>query len=141
MFQQFNLYIIIGLLVTVLALSGSFYLYHRVKSAEITELVNANAAYAITVDIQKDTISKMEKDAQLLAAANRTLSHSLIDSESAFVDEWSAINALDLESEAVLANPEELEKKVNEEFRKSIDRLKDASGVRPCNSSVELCNK
>ncbi|AGR47924.1 hypothetical protein PHIM7_220 [Sinorhizobium phage phiM7] len=128
MFQQFNLYIIIGLILALVATSGGFYLYRRITVAEIAALEQKNATLTLAVDQQKKTIEQMIKDAEALANANKFLSDRMAETETQFVDEWSAINALDLASEAVTGNPAELEQKINDEFNKSIEALRNSTG-------------
>lgn len=128
MFQQLNLYIIIGLILALVTLGSAFGIYHRLAKAEIADLQVQNVTYKVANEEQKKTIEQMVKDAQALAQANKFLSSRMAETETQFVDEWSAINALDLASEAVLANPVELEKKINAEFEKSIEALRNSTG-------------
>lgn len=128
MFAQFQSYIIIGLVVLLLGVSCSFVLYHRIAKADIAVLEQQNITYAIAVKEQTRTIEQMVADAKKLVEANRALANSIMKTEMEFVDEWAAINALDLSSTEAIANTEELERKVNEEFYKSIENLKVSSG-------------
>ncbi|RVK79386.1 hypothetical protein CN157_09365 [Sinorhizobium meliloti] len=125
MLNQFNLYIIIGLILALVATSGGFLLYRRITLAEIAVLEQRNATLTLAVDQQTKTIEQMVKDAEALANANKFLSDRMTATEAAFVDEWSAIEALDLASGT--GEPGELEKRVNDEFRRSLDALRNAT--------------
>jgi uncharacterized iron-regulated membrane protein len=122
---QFNLYIIIGLILLLVATSGSFYVYRRMTLSEIAVLEQQNATLTLAVDQQTKTIEQMVKDAEALANANKFLSDRMTATEAAFVDEWSAIEALDLAPGT--GEPGELEKRVNDEFRRSLDALRNAT--------------
>jgi len=125
MLNQFNLYIIIGLILALVATSGGFLLYRRITLAEIAVLEQRNATLTLAVDQQTKTIEQMVKDAEALANANKFLSDRMTATEAAFVDEWSVIEALDLASGT--GEPGELEKRVNDEFRRSLDALRNAT--------------
>ncbi|MGH0331045.1 hypothetical protein [Sinorhizobium meliloti] len=125
MLNQFNLYLIIGLILALVATSGGFLLYRRITLAEIAVLEQRNATLTLAVDQQTKTIEQMVKDAEALANANKFLSDRMTATEAAFVDEWSAIEALDLASGT--GEPGELEKRVNDEFRRSLDALRNAT--------------
>ncbi|MQU78054.1 hypothetical protein FB009_11782 [Sinorhizobium medicae] len=96
MLNQFNLYIILALILALVATSGGFLLYRRITLAEIAVLEQRNATLTLAVDQQTKTIEQMVKDAEALANANKFLSDRMTATEAAFVDEWSAIEALDL---------------------------------------------
>lgn len=125
MLNQFNLYITMGLILALVATSGGFLLYRRITLAEIAVLEQRNATLTLAVDQQTKTIEQMVKDAEALANANKFLSDRLTATEAAFVDEWSAINALDLASGTGV--PGELEKRLNDEFTRSLDALRNAT--------------
>ncbi|MGH0371715.1 hypothetical protein NKY71_25170 [Sinorhizobium meliloti] len=125
MLNQFNLYIIIGLILALVATTGGFLLYRRITLAEIAVLEHRNATLTLAVDQQTKTIEQMVKDAEALANANKFLSDRMTATEAAFVDEWSAIEALDLASGT--GEPGELEKRVNDEFRRSLDALRNVT--------------
>ncbi|MDX1114769.1 hypothetical protein GOL31_23490 [Sinorhizobium medicae] len=125
MLNQFNLYIILALILALVATSGGFLLYRRITLAEIAVLEQRNATLTLAVDQQTKTIEQMVKDAEVLANANKFLSDRMTATEAAFVDEWSAIEALDLASGT--GEPGELEKRVNDEFRRSLDALRNAT--------------
>ncbi|MDX0193225.1 hypothetical protein GOC06_06945 [Sinorhizobium meliloti] len=125
MLSQFNLYIIIGLILALVATSGGFLLYRRITLAEIAVLEQRNATLTLAVDQQIKTIEQMVKDAEALANANKFLSDRITATEAAFVDEWSAIEALDLASGT--GEPGELEKRLNDEFARSLDALRNAT--------------
>ncbi|ASP88184.1 hypothetical protein CDO26_27950 (plasmid) [Sinorhizobium meliloti] len=125
MLNQFNLYIIIGLILALVATSGGFLLYRRITLAEIAVLEQRNSTLTLAVDQQTKTIEQMVKDAEALANANKFLSDRMTATEAAFVDEWSAIEALDLASGT--GEPGELEKRLNDEFTRSLDALRNAT--------------
>lgn len=125
MLNQFNLYITMGLILALVATSGGFLLYRRITLAEIAVLEQRNSTLTLAVDQQTKTIEQMVKDAEALANANKFLSDRLTATEAAFVDEWSAINALDLASGTGV--PGELEKRLNDEFTRSLDALRNAT--------------
>ncbi|MDX0947231.1 hypothetical protein GOD93_16390 [Sinorhizobium medicae] len=125
MLNQFNLYIILALILALVATSGGFLLYRRITLAEIAVLEQRNATLTLAVDQQTKTIEQMVKDAEALANANKFLSDRMTATEAAFVDEWSAIEALDLASGT--GEPGELEKRVNDEFGRSIQALRNAT--------------
>lgn len=125
MLSQFSLYTIIGLILALVATSGGFLLYRRITLAEIAVLEQRNATLTLAVDQQTKTIEQMVKDAEALANANKFLSDRMTATEAAFVDEWSAINALDLASGT--GEPGELEKRLNDEFGRSLDALRNAT--------------
>ncbi|RVM19913.1 hypothetical protein [Sinorhizobium meliloti] len=125
MLNQFNLYIILALILALVATSGGFLLYRRITLAEIAVLEQRNATLTLAVDQQTKTIEQMVKDAEALANANKFLSDRMTATEAAFVDEWSAIEALDLASGT--GEPGELEKHLNDEFRRSLDALRNAT--------------
>jgi hypothetical protein len=72
--------------------------------------------------VNERTIAQMIADAQTLAAANQKLTSRIVAAETEFVDELSAINALDLESD--IGDVKGLETKVNDGFFRSIDVLR-----------------
>lgn len=123
--HQFSLYIIIGLIVLLVAVSGDFALYQRAAKAEIAVLTQQNATYALAVDQQRQTIDALQRDAETLAKANKFLSTRMTETETQFAAEWSAIDALSLASEG--STPDELEKRTNNEFQRSIDGLRQAT--------------
>ncbi|GCA50616.1 hypothetical protein KGO5_03063 [Sinorhizobium sp. KGO-5] len=125
MLNQFNLYIILALILALVATSGGFLLYRRITLAEIAALEQRNTTLTLAVDQQTKTIEQMVKDAEALANANKFLSDRMTATEAAFVDEWSAIEALDLTSGT--GEPGELEKRVNDEFRRSLDAIRNAT--------------
>lgn len=63
MLSQFNLYIIIGLILALVATSGGFLLYRRISLAEIAVLEQRNATLTLAVDQETKTIEQMVKDA------------------------------------------------------------------------------
>ncbi|WP_455918641.1 hypothetical protein [Ensifer canadensis] len=127
MFQSLSLYLIVGLLALVIVIGGSFAVYHRIKSAEVALLTQQNAVLSYAVEEQSRTISTMQEDAKRLAQSNKSLADRIAETETKFVDEWSAINALDLASDEAIANTEALEKKINDAFATSIDQLRQAT--------------
>ena len=131
MFAQFQSYIVIGLVVLLLGVSCSFALYHRISKADIALLEQQNITYAIAVKDQARTIEQMVADAEKLAKANKELATSIMKTEMEFANEWAAINALDLSSNEAIKDASELERKVNEEFQKSINNLRTATGGQP----------
>lgn len=136
MFAQIQSYIVIGLVLLLLTVSGSFVLYHRITKADIALLEQQNITYAIAVKEQSRTIEQMVADAEKIAKANQELAASIMKTEMEFVDEWAAINALDLSSNEAIKDASELERKVNEEFQKSIDNLRTATGSQPVTGVV-----
>lgn len=129
MFAQFQSFIVIGLIIALLALGGSFAFYRNSVKTEIAELTQQNVAITLAVKEQSRTIEQMVKDAERITKTNKELATSIMKSEMEFVDEWAAINALDLSSNGAVNDASELERKVNEEFEKSIAGLRAATGV------------
>lgn len=121
---QFNLYLIIGLIALVIALGGGWYLNRSMDAATIDTLKANNVRLTDAVEQNEKTIAQMIIDAQVLAASNEKLTSRIIATEMEFVDEWSAINALDLESTDDTA---ELEARANDSFSKSVEALRTAT--------------
>jgi hypothetical protein len=121
MLNRINLYIIIGLFALLIALGGSFYAYHRISSSEIAALEQQTTTYRLAVESSEATIAKMKTDAELLAKANAMLTDRFIQSEADLAASWSAINELDLMTDA---DPPEAERRINEAFAASIDELR-----------------
>ncbi|KQY14412.1 hypothetical protein [Rhizobium sp. Root482] len=124
MLQQFNLYIIIVLIVLLLTVSGGFFAYHRIASADIALLEQQTVTYRLAVDEQTRTIETILADAAKLATANKALSERMLHTETEFAAEWSAINELDLMSGGSL---DDMETRANDVFGKSIDQLQKAT--------------
>lgn len=127
MLSTLNLYAIIGLFIAVLALGGGWYVSNRIKTSEIAALNAEKATLTESVEHQERTIEQMVRDAQVLAAANKQLTNRIVTSEMEFVDEWSAINSLDLASDDVTGNADELERTINDRFMASIEALGSAT--------------
>lgn len=125
MLNQLSAYIIIGLIVALLATSAGFAVYRHSAKAEIATLTQENVLYKTANETQKQTILTMENDAKRLADANSALTKRIIATEMEFVDEWEAVDALDLASGG--AGAEELEKRANDEFQRSIEALRAAT--------------
>lgn len=139
MFNTLQTYVMIGLVVLLMTVSGAFYFSHKASAAREAGLIKEVATYSQAVEIQKKTIQELVADAEKQAQANRELSAQMRMSEEEFVSEWSAINALDLTSAEALANTDELERKVNAEFSRSIENLKGATGGITCTQSGDVC--
>lgn len=127
MLTQINLYLIIGLFIAVLVLGGGWYLNNKIKTSEIAALNAEKATLTESVERQERTIEQMVRDAQVLADANKQLMNRIVTSEMEFVDEWSATNSLDLESDDATGNVDELERVVNDRFMASIEALRAAT--------------
>lgn len=121
MTQTISLYAVIFLILALLATGGTFYTYREAAKTEIAELHRANAAYQISIDLQKATITQMEADAQRLASANRFLSERFAETEADYSADLTRIDGLDL------SDTEGLEARVNAEFSRSIDGLRKAT--------------
>ncbi|MDW9768588.1 hypothetical protein [Sinorhizobium meliloti] len=121
MLNQFNLYIIIGLFALFIATSGAFAIYHRITKAEIAVLEQQNATYKLAVQEQSRTIDQMTKDAERLAQSNKFLAERFATTESEFVSDVYRIDALDLDA------IDGLEEKINAEFQRSLDQLRQAT--------------
>jgi hypothetical protein len=122
MFAQFQSFIVIGLIIALLALGGSFAFYRNSAKAEIAELTQQNVAVTIAVKEQARTIDQMIADAKRLATAGKLLDERMAAAETQFVTDWTAIEALDLSSDA-----SETERRVNSEFERSIEALRAAT--------------
>ncbi|RVK19439.1 hypothetical protein CN165_12790 [Sinorhizobium medicae] len=121
MLSQFNLYIIMGLILALIATSGGFLLYRRITLAEISVLEQRNATLTLVVDQQTKTIEQMVKDAERLAAANEFLSERFAATETEFVLEAYRIDGLGFgEIDGLLQG-------INDEFQRSIDGLRKAT--------------
>jgi hypothetical protein len=127
MLAQLNLYAIIALILAIIAVGGGWYITNRISQAELATLRQTNAVLTSAVETNEGTIQQMIVDAQVLAASNQKLTTRIVAAEMEFVDEWAAINALDLESDQALADTSELEKTLNETFQQSVDRLRTAA--------------
>lgn len=124
MLARLNLYAIIALIITVITLGGGWYITNRVNKAELDTLEQKNAVLTTAVETNERTIQQMIIDAQVLAASNQKLTTRIVAAEMEFVDEWAAINALDLESDQALADASQLENTLNDAFQQSVDRLR-----------------
>jgi len=131
MFSTIQLYIIVGLMIIIAILGGGWYYQNNIKSAEIATLTERNSRYEMVIEQQSKTIDQMVADAKREAETKQAMIRQIVKTEMDFVDEWSAINELDISSEAAIADAETLERKVNEEFQKSVDSLKASSGSKP----------
>lgn len=85
MLSQFNLYIIIGLILALVATSGGFLLYRRITLVEIAVLEQRNATLTLAVDQQTKTIEQMVQNAERLAAANKFLSERFAATQTEIV--------------------------------------------------------
>lgn len=121
MLAQFNLYAIISLIITVIALGGGWYVSHRISSAEIDTLNQRNAVLTSAVETNEKTIQQMVADAQTLAAANQKLTHSIMASEMEQASSWNAIDALDLATDT---DANGIEARANDAFARSINALR-----------------
>ncbi|MCZ4089096.1 hypothetical protein [Sinorhizobium psoraleae] len=74
---------------------------------------------------RRNTIEQMVQDAERLQQANKFLNERFAQTETQFVDEWKAIEALDIASGT--GEPGELEKRLNDEFTRSLDALRNAT--------------
>lgn len=122
---QISLYLIITLFVFVLILGGGWYLSHRISTSEIDTLTQRNGVLTNAVETSERTIAIMITDAQVLAAANAKLTHSIMASDMEQAASWNAIDALDLASGGDAAALEAL---ANDTFAASIDALRMATG-------------
>ncbi|MBD8663112.1 hypothetical protein IFT59_07580 [Rhizobium sp. CFBP 8752] len=127
MFAQINLYLMIGLAIICLLLGGGWYWQSGRDAATIDTLKGNNTKLALSVELNERTIQQMVKDTQVLAAANKTLTTRIVTTEMEFVDEWAAINALDLESDEAVADVTGLEATVNSNFANSVNELRSAT--------------
>lgn len=128
MLTQINLYLILGLIAFCLLLGGGWYWQSGRDAATIDTLKGNNAKLQLSVELNEKTIEQMVKDAQVLAQANQKLTSRIVTTEMEFVDEWAAIDALDLESDQAVANVAGLEAKINDSFAKSVEDLRSATG-------------
>jgi len=125
MFQQLQTYIIIGLVVALLVVGGAAGLYYRITKAEI-DVLHANAAkYEVAIELQDKTINNLQANAKRLADSTKTLNDTIRNTENNFVIEWQNIESMDF---SPLINTQELERKINNEFQKSIDGLRTVTG-------------
>lgn len=127
MLAQIQIYAVIGLTVIIIALCGTWYVTNRIKTAEMDTLQSRNAVLATAVEMNERTIQQMVVDAQVLAQSNQKLTSRIVTTEMEFVDEWAAINALDLESDQAVADVAGLETKINNTFAKSVEDLRSAT--------------
>lgn len=119
-----SLYAIIFLIILLVATSGGFALYQRSAKAEIAILTSQNATYALAVDQQRNTIETLQADAIRLASANRFLTERFAGAEQAFTEDVYRIDALDL------SDIEGLQDRVNDEFQRSIDGLRNTTAKK-----------
>jgi hypothetical protein len=124
MFAQFQSFIVIGLIIALLTLGGLFAFYRNSAKAEIAELTQQNVAVTIAVKEQARTIDQMIADAERLATAGKLLDERITAAETQFVTDWTAIDALDLSN-----NDSETERRVNSEFQRSIEALREATKI------------
>lgn len=117
----------IGLVAVCLLLGGGWYLQSGRDAATIDTLKGNNAKLQLSVELNQKTIENMVRDARVLASSNQKLTSRIVTSEMEFVDEWAAINALDLESDQAVADVAGLEAKVNDSFAKSVEDLRSAT--------------
>jgi hypothetical protein len=122
MFAQFQSFIVIGLIIALIAIGGSFAYYRNSAKAEIVELTQQNVAVTIAVKEQARTIDQMIADAERLATAGNLLNERMAAAETQFVSDWTAIDQLNLSS-----GPGETERRVNSEFERSIEALRAAT--------------
>ncbi|RVM26275.1 hypothetical protein [Sinorhizobium meliloti] len=121
MLNQFNLYIIMGLILALVATSGGFLLYRRITLAEIAVLEQRNATLTLAVDQQTKTTEQMVQNAERLAAANEFLSERFAATETEFVMDVDRIEGLGFgEIDGLL-------QRINDEFQRSIDGLRKAT--------------
>jgi hypothetical protein len=121
MFQQLQNYIIIGLLVALVVVGGAAGLYYRITKAEIDTLHASAAKYEVAIELQDKTINRLQADAKLLAESTKTLNDTIQKTENNFVVEWQNIESMDF---SPMIDAAELERKINDEFKKSIDGLR-----------------
>lgn len=126
MFAQLNLYAIIALFIAVIALSGGWYISHRISSAEIDTLTQRNAVLISAVETNEKTIAQMIADAQVLAASNQKLTSRIVAAEMEHVEAWNAIDAFDLTTDS---DANGMEARVNDAFAQSIDALRAATRI------------
>lgn len=127
MLNQINLYLVIGLVAVCLLLGSGWYWQSGRDQATIDTLKGNNAKLQLSVELNEETIEQMVRDAQVLAQSNQKLTSRIVTTEMEFVDEWAAINALDLESDQVVADVAGLETKINNTFAKSVEDLRSAT--------------
>lgn len=127
MFAQINLYLILGLVTVCLLLGGGWYWQSGRDQATIDTLKGNNAKLQLSVELNEKTIENMVRDARVLASSNQKLTSRIVTSEMEFVDEWAAINSLDLESDEATADVAGLEATVNSSFATSVDELRSAT--------------
>lgn len=113
--------IIAILIFALIVTGGGFALYRRSTKAEIAVLQQQNATYQIAVDQQARAIETLQADATRQAATAKLLHNQFIASEAAFVADLERIGNLDL------GEADGIEQRINDEFSRSIDGLKQAS--------------
>lgn len=128
MLNQINLYALVGLIIICLLVGGGWYWQSSRDAATIDTLKGNNAKLELSVELNEKTIENMVRDARVLASSNQKLTSRIFTTEMEFVDEWAAINALDLESDQAVADVAGLEAKINDTFAKSVDGLRAATG-------------
>ncbi|WP_373413678.1 hypothetical protein [Ensifer aridi] len=122
MFNQFALFIIIGLLFLLIATSSGFLIYHRITKAEMALIRAENAQYKLAVAEQSKTIEAMQRDAEALQKANKFLNARFAVTESEFVSDVYRIDGIDF------GETGGLEQRINSEFERSIEDLRKATG-------------
>ena len=97
MFPNFKIYLIfIGIIALLLI---GFYFYHKSTRAEIDLLKANEAKYELSINLQKQTITKLEEKANKLAETNIQLSTDLAMSEQSLnVDISKILNLQDTET-------------------------------------------
>lgn len=124
MLAKLNTTIIAFLIVALLATGGGFFLHSRSTKAEIAALQQQNATYSIVVDQQARTIETMQADAERIAVTTKLMHQRFIDSEAGFVADMDRIENLELGEE------DGSEQRINDEFARSVEGLKQLSGKK-----------
>lgn len=117
-------YVLIAVLVALLGAVSVLYMSNKSLKKEQQSLLKEVATYSQAIEIQKKTIQDLVEDAKKQNEANQALMDRMMLSEQEFVDEWAAINELDLLSDEARKDIAELERKVNNEFERSIQDLR-----------------
>ena len=121
MLAKLNLTIIVFLIIALVVTGGGFWLHSRSTKAEIAMLHQQNAAYSIAVDQQARTIETMQADAERIAVTTKLLHQQFISSEAELMADIDRIENMDL------GEADGIEQRINDEFARSVEGLKQAS--------------
>jgi hypothetical protein len=135
MFTGIQSYLVAGLAVLILLSGVGFYVYKKTMDAEVAQLTADKAQLQSNVDklnlavsLNEQTIQYQKDQAAKQADANLALSKSLSDAEAQNFATVSKNKDQDLVAQS-LADPDAVEKDINEEYGASNDSLTSASGA------------